>query len=414
MSRFESICVMGLGYIGLPTAAVLANSGLRVLGVDVDPAIVESIGAGRAHFKELNLDELLQSVVASSALTVSLTPAEADVFVISVPTPLGPDKKPDLSFVEAAIDHITPFVKEGNLIILESTVPPGTTMSMVSRFSRARPDLTEAGGVGKSFYAAHCPERVLPGRILTELVNNDRIIGGVTTSCAARAKELYESFVEGDCRTTNAHTAELTKLAENSFRDVNIAFANEVSIVCDQLGIDVWELIELANRHPRVNILKPGPGVGGHCIAVDPWFIVDAAPDSTPLIQTARKVNDGKPDFVIEKVKEAAQKLGKEKPVIACLGLAYKAGVDDLRESPAFAITKRLAQMKLGEIVVVEPYLIALPKEFVELEITSGSLDDVKTKADLIVLLVDHRQFKDFFKVSQIKGRVIDTRGIID
>lgn len=414
MPNFDSVCVIGLGYIGLPTAAVLANNGWRVFGVDIDPSVVESVGAGRAHFEESNLDELLQGVVASSALTVSLTPREADVFVIAVPTPLCADKKPDLSFVEAAVDQIIPLVKEGDLIILESTVPPGTTMSMVSRLGRARPDLTGAGGVGKSFFAAHCPERVLPGKILTELVNNDRIIGGITPSCAARAKALYQSFVKGACITTTAETAELTKLAENSFRDVNIAFANELSMVCDELGIDVWELLRLANRHPRVNILNPGPGVGGHCIAVDPWFIADAAADSTPLIQTARKVNDSKPAFVIEKIREAARKSGKERPVIACLGLAFKADVGDLRESPALEITESLAREKVGEIIAVEPYLDRLPPSLEDLGVRLQSLEQALTVFDILVLLVDHKQFRSLANKMDPGRIVVDTRGMLE
>ncbi len=414
MPNFDSVCVIGLGYIGLPTAAVLASNGWRVLGVDTDPSVVESVGAGRAHFKESNLDELLQGVVASSALTVSLTPGEADVFVIAVPTPLCADKKPDLSFVEAAVDQIIPLVKEGDLIILESTVPPGTTMSMVARLGRARPDLTGAGGVGKSFFAAHCPERVLPGKILTELVNNDRIIGGITPSCAARAKALYQNFVKGECITTTAETAELTKLAENSFRDVNIAFANELSMVCDRLGIDVWELLRLANRHPRVNILKPGPGVGGHCIAVDPWFIADAVADSTPLIQTARKVNDSKPAFVIEKIRDAVRKSGKERPVIACLGLAFKADVGDLRGSPALEITESLAREKVGEIIAVEPYLDRLPPSLEDLGVRLQSLEQALTVFDILVLLVDHEQFRSLANEIGPGRIVVDTKGMLE
>lgn len=410
MHTFNSICVVGLGYIGLPTAAVFAKTGLQVTGVDVNEEAVNTINSGKAHIVEVDLDGLLQGVVAAGTLKAQITPAEADAFIIAVPTPFKDDHAADLSYVEAATKSIAPIIKPGNLIVLESTVPPGATDKMVQWLDEARPDLKKAGGAGVAYHAAHCPERVLPGRVLIELVQNDRIIGGITQACAERAKALYETFLNGECFLTNARTAEMAKLSENAFRDVNIAFANELSLISDELDIDVWELISLANRHPRVNILKPGPGVGGHCIAVDPWFIVDAAPETAKLIRIAREVNDHKPESVVNRVKKAASRF--KNPVIACLGLAFKADIDDLRSSPALDITMHLANECEGSVLAVEPNIDKLPNS---LNSTNVELVDLKTalnQSNVLVLLVDHREFRRLQPKDRSEKMVIDTRGI--
>ena len=351
-SDYQSICVMGLGYIGLPTASLLATKGFKVTGVDVSQKVVDTINRGEIHIVEPDLDILVKSAVHSGNLSASLEPVEADVFIIAVPTPFkdgGPDhisgKKPDLSYIEAATKKIAPFVKPGNLVILESTSPVGTTDEVVATILKS-----EGHSVGDEVYVAHCPERVLPGRILIELVENDRVVGGINEASTAVTVNFYERFVRGAVLATTAKTAEMVKLTENSSRDVQIAFANELSMICETESIDTWEVIELANRHPRVNILQPGPGVGGHCIAVDPWFIVDRSPGCSNLIRTAREVNDAKPEWVIGRVKKCADKF--KSPVIACLGLAFKADVDDLRESPAFDIVKRLQAENVGELLI--------------------------------------------------------------
>ena len=405
--------MIGLGYIGLPTAAVFARSGIEVIGVDVNQKAVEIINSGKAHIVEADLDGLLHNIIENGNLKASLIPEEADAYLIAVPTPFKGDHEPDLAYVEAATRSIAPYVKLGSLIVLESTVPPGATEKIVEWLEEERPDLKDAGGAGKAYYAAHCPERVLPGRILIELVSNDRIIGGITTACSNKAKALYEIFVEGDCVITTARTAELAKLTENSFRDVNIAFANELSIICDKLDINVWELISLSNRHPRVNILQPGPGVGGHCIAVDPWFIVDAVPDEAKIIRAAREINDSKPAWVIEKVKHAAAASGKERPVILCLGLAFKSDIDDLRESPALLITERLAHESLGEIIAVEPNIDVQTASLAKLGVPLESLIVGLEKADVVVLLVDHSPFKEITLTQLGDATLIDTRGIL-
>lgn len=410
MHTFNSVCVIGLGYIGLPTAAIFAKSGLKVIGVDVNEDAVNTINSGKAHIVEVDLDGLLQGVVASGVLKAQTVASEADAFIIAVPTPFKSNHAADLSYVEAATKSIAPYFKVGDLIVLESTVPPGATAKLVRWLEEARPDLREAGGAGKAYHAAHCPERVLPGRVLIELVQNDRIIGGITDTCAEKAQALYETFLNGECFLTNARTAEMAKLCENAFRDVNIAFANELSLISDELDIDVWELIQLANRHPRVNILQPGPGVGGHCIAVDPWFIVDAAPESATLIRTARQVNDSKPATVVEKVKKAASRF--KDPKVACLGLAFKADIDDLRSSPALEITRQLANELEGQLLAVEPNIETLPGS---LSGTGVQLTDLATaveQTDILVLLVDHREFKRVPPEQRSEKVVIDTRGI--
>ena len=393
------MCVVGLGYIGLPTASLLAARGHRVHGCDVSPRIVETINRGDIHIVEPDLDILVKSGVASGNLEAHLEPVAADVFLIAVPTPLGVERQPDLKAVESAARAIAPVVKAGDLVILESTSPVGTTEEIVGRI------LEEAGhAVGETVHLAYCPERVLPGRILTELIENDRVVGGVTDSSTDKAVAFYERFVRGEVLATNARTAEMVKLAENSFRDVNIAYANELSMVCGRHGVSVWELIRLANRHPRVDILQPGPGVGGHCIAVDPWFLVHGAPEETRLIQAARDVNDHKPAWVIERVRSCAARV--KDPVIACLGLSFKADVDDLRESPAVEIVERLAAEELGELLVVEPHLSGHE------EFTLCSLEDALERADIVLVLVDHRAFKRIPREVLHEKILIDTRGL--
>ncbi|MGF6754862.1 UDP-N-acetyl-D-mannosamine dehydrogenase [Paraburkholderia sp. GAS42] len=413
MANIRSVSMIGLGYIGLPTATVIASRGIKVFGVDVRQHVVDTINRGEIHIIEPDLDQLVHRVVNDGLLVASTTPQSADAFMIAVPTPFKGDHEPDLAYVEAAAKSIAPVLAAGNLVILESTSPVGATEKMARWLAEARPDLTfpHQAGEDAQVQLAYCPERVLPGHILRELVANDRIVGGMTERAAEAAAGLYRTFVEGECLKTDARTAEMAKLTENAFRDVNIAFANELSLICDRLKINVWELIRLANHHPRVNILQPGPGVGGHCIAVDPWFIVDSAPAEARIIRTAREVNDGKPGYVVDKVREAAR--GKTDPVIACLGLAFKANIDDLRESPSVEITRRLAESGMGRILAVEPHVDALPKELhdgVELVALEAALE----QADVIVLLVDHEQFKRV-SWSSITGKaIIDTRGIVN
>ena len=396
----KTVCVVGLGYIGLPTASLLGTKGFRVHGVDASQHVVDTINQGKIHIVEPDLDILVKSAVQAGNLTASLEPVEADIFILAVPTPFKGDHEPDLSYVEMATRQIAPYVRPGNLVILESTSPVGATDGIVARI------LSELGhDTEKVVFVAHCPERVLPGRILVELVQNDRIVGGINEASTEMAVEFYHSFVSGEVLSTDSRTAELAKLTENSFRDVNIAFANELSLICDQEGINVWELIKLANRHPRVNILQPGPGVGGHCIAVDPWFIVSRAPQLARLIRTAREVNDYKPSWVIDKVKRSADKF--KHPVIGCLGLAFKANVDDLRESPAVEIVRELMQDKVGEILVAEPNL-KTHKEF-----DLRPWEEVISAADILVLLVDHKEFRRI-KAADLKEKIlIDTRGVV-
>lgn len=394
------ICVIGLGYIGLPTASLLGTKGFYVHGVDASQEVIDTVNAGGIHIVEPDLDILVKSAVQSGRLSAGLQPVEADVFIIAVPTPFKQGNQPDLSYVESATRMISPYVKPGNLVILESTSPVGTTDEVVAKF------LQDAGhNIKEEIYIAHCPERVLPGRILVELIENDRIVGGINKASTKKAVEFYKSFVRGEVLETDSRTAEMAKLTENTFRDVNIAFANELSLICDQEGINVWELISLANRHPRVKILSPGPGVGGHCIAVDPWFIVSRAPELARLIKTAREVNDFKPSWVIEKVKRSAEKF--KHPVIGCLGLAFKADVDDLRESPAMDIVRKLLKENLGEILIAEPNL-KKHREF-----TLSPFEAVVAASDIVLLLVDHKEFRDLKAVDLKEKILIDTRGII-
>jgi UDP-N-acetyl-D-mannosaminuronic acid dehydrogenase len=409
---FNKVSVIGLGYIGLPTAAVIASRGIEVVGVDVSEKAVETINQGRVHIVEPDLDMVVQAAVTMGKLRATLVAEAADVFMIAVPTPFKENHRPDLSYIKSAAESIAPVLEKGNLVILESTSPVGATEKLAGWLKDLRPDLTfpQESSNDADIAIAHCPERVLPGRVLEELVSNDRIIGGMSASCSAKAIELYKTFVRGNCIATGARTAEMAKLTENSFRDVNIAFANELSIICDELKINVWELIALANRHPRVNILSPGPGVGGHCIAVDPWFIVDSAPESAKIIRTARLINDGKPAYVIEKVKRAADQF--KHPVIACLGLAFKADIDDLRESPALDISSRLAASNFAEVLAVEPNIKSLPANLEASNIELVSLSDALERANVLVVLVDHAEFKALSS-DQINTKVVvDTRGL--
>lgn len=416
MQQFKHICVIGLGYIGLPTAATFAAHGVKVTGVDVNQHAVDMINQGKVHIVEPDLDALVKDVVEKGMLSAQTAPVEADAYIVAVPTPFKDNYEPDLKYIEAASKALAPFLKKGNLVILESTSPVGATEQMSEWLSEAREDLTfpQQTGEESDIRIAHCPERVLPGKVLVELISNDRIIGGMTQPCSTAASDLYKTFVEGGCIETNARTAEMCKLTENSFRDVNIAFANELSIICDRLDINVWELIALANRHPRVNILQPGPGVGGHCIAVDPWFIVSKTPEQARLIRTAREVNDSKPEWVIDQVKIRIAEFLQANPektikdiTVACYGLAFKPDIDDLRESPALEITKKLAEQGLN-ILAIEPNIEILPSKL------SGNVKlinlDESHVADIHLVLVDHREFKDFNW--NILLNVIDTKGL--
>jgi len=410
------ICVLGLGYIGLPTASIFATKGKNVLGVDVVSRVVETINAGKIHIEEPDLDILVRAAVGSGNLRAATQPEPAMTYIIAVPTPFHKSasnaKTPDLSFVEQATRSLASVVPAGALIILESTSPVGTTEKvrdwLLNEIQQRRPAETTA--LCASLRFAHCPERILPGQMLKELVSNDRIAGGLTPAASLAAKELYRTFCSGEIFLADARTAEMAKLTENSFRDVNIAFANELSLICDKLKIDVWELIRLANRHPRVKILQPGPGVGGHCIAVDPWFIVDAAPEQARLIRTAREVNDSKPEWVITQILQAAA--GLAQPVIACLGLAFKADVDDLRESPSVEIVEQLAHRTKGDILAVEPHVKALPTILAKHEnIKLTDLTTAISAANIIVLLVNHKAFGGVDRKCLDGKVVIDTRG---
>lgn len=407
------VCIVGLGYIGLPTAAVIAARGIEVLGFDVSQIAVDAVNAGSAHIVEPGLSDLVAQVVNAGKLRASINPAPADVFVVAVPTPFTDDRQPDLKYIKSAIKAIAPFVAKGNLIVLESTSPVGATEQMAAWLAEARSDLRlPLNGVEAPDVAvAHCPERVLPGKIIRELVENDRVIGGLSRRCAEVARNFYRAFVDGDCIVTDARTAEMCKLAENSFRDVNIAFANELSVICDRLKIDVWDLITLANRHPRVNILSPGPGVGGHCIAVDPWFIVASAPDQARLIRTARHVNDDKEQWVIDQIRGRVAAMAQNGTVatIACYGLAFKPDIDDLRESPAVAIAGHLAEAFAGRVLAVEPNIRKVPGTLSGVRLVD--LDTALASADLHVLLVDHREFRALAPERLEGKQVIDTRG---
>jgi UDP-N-acetyl-D-mannosaminuronic acid dehydrogenase len=412
VDKKPDVCVLGLGYIGLPTAAVIARSGCRVLGVDVNSDVVETINRGEIHIEEVDLDGLVQGVVARKMLRASTMVKPSDVFVIAVPTPFDDEHAPDISYVLSAAANIAAVLKSGDTIIIESTSPVGTTDQVRDLIAKLRPDLKMPGIAAETpdVSIAYCPERVLPGRILEELTNNDRSIGGITPRCARKALTFYKRFVRGECITTDARSAEMTKLVENAFRDVNIAFANELSIVADHMGLDVWEVIRLANRHPRVNILQPGPGVGGHCIAVDPWFIVHGAPEQSQLIRTARNVNDSKVDHVIAMATNILTDNPKCK--VGCMGLAFKANIDDFRESPAMKVAVELAKRFGHRINIVEPYAAALPQEFDDTGARLIDVDMALLECDILITLVDHDAFKAIPLAERKNKIVYDVRGI--
>ncbi|MEZ8990164.1 UDP-N-acetyl-D-mannosamine dehydrogenase [Vibrio breoganii] len=418
---FETVSVVGLGYIGLPTAAMFASRKKKVIGVDVNQHAVDTINRGEIHIVEPDLDMIVRASVTEGYLKAVTTPEAADAFLIAVPTPFkdcakGQIPEPDLKYIEAASKAIAPVLKIGDLVVLESTSPVGATEQLAQWLSECRPDLSfpQHAGQEADINISHCPERVLPGHVVRELVENDRVIGGLTAKCSERSVELYKTFVQGDCVITNARTAEMAKLTENSCRDVQIAFANELSVICDKLDINVWELISLANRHPRINILQPGPGVGGHCIAVDPWFIVSKTPEEAQVIHTARKVNDAKPDWVVDKVKIAVADFLLANPTkslqtvtVACYGLAFKPDIDDLRESPAMLITKNIADLGVGRVIAIEPNVNKIPTSLSTVELVGFS--EAQTAADIHVLLVDHEEFK----LESVSNKyLIDTKGI--
>lgn len=419
---YSCVSVVGLGYIGLPTAAVFASQKKNVIGVDINQDTVDTINAGNVHIMEPGLEIMVKESVRNGYLRAVTFPEPADAFLIAVPTPFlknipnGSIPKPDISYVESASRAVAKLLKKGDVVILESTSPVGTTEKMAVWLAQERHDLTfpHTHGSSSDIRIAYCPERVLPGNVINELIQNDRVIGGMTKSCSEAAVEVYSSFVEGTCVITNARTAEMTKLTENACRDVGVAFANELSVICDELDIDVWELISLANRHPRVNILQPGPGVGGHCIAVDPWFIVSETPEQAQLIHTARKVNDSKPTWVLEKIKIAIADFLQENPkktiqdvIIACYGLAFKPDIDDVRESPALGIAQQLANMHCGRVLGIEPNIDKLPKDITNIELSNFKL--AIKKADIHILLVDHKEFKS---KNLNLNYLIDTKGL--
>ncbi|WP_315314346.1 UDP-N-acetyl-D-mannosamine dehydrogenase [Pantoea vagans] len=415
---FETISVIGLGYIGLPTAAVFASKGKKVVGVDINARAVETINRGAIHIVEPDLDQVVHAAVARGDLRATTQPEAADAFLIAVPTPFKDEHQPDLRFVKAAAESIAPVLKKGDLVILESTSPVGSTEQMADWLAAARPDLRfPQHGETPDIFVAYCPERVLPGQVMVELINNDRVIGGMTPACSARASELYRLFLKGECVETNARTAEMCKLTENSFRDVNIAFANELSLICADQGINVWELIALANRHPRVNILQPGPGVGGHCIAVDPWFIVAQNPELARLIRTAREVNDAKPQWVLDQVKTALAdcltQTGKRASdiTIACFGLAFKPNIDDLRESPAVGVAQKIAEWHSGTTWVVEPHIEQLADSLAD-KAELVSYEQALDQADILVMLVDHRAFRAIDAADVQQNWIVDTKGV--
>lgn len=418
----KKISVVGLGYIGLPTAAMLAQAQIKVVGVDIVSHVVDTINLGRIHITEPGLEQIVNNVVKDGYLRATLTPETADVFIIAVPTPFLGNYEPDMTYVEAAVKLIATVLKKGDIIILESTSPVGSTEQMAIWLKNLRPDLLfpVCADDPADVYLAYCPERVLPGKAIEELVHNARIIGGITPKCAQLAEEVYKVFVKGELIHTNARTAEMSKLTENSFRDVNIAFANELSMICDKLDIDVWELIKLANHHPRVNILQPGPGVGGHCIAIDPWFIVNKTPEQARLIKMARIVNDSKPEWVVTKINAAIIEFLQKHPTrllhdvkISCFGLAFKADIDDLRESPAVEIVKSLAKIYRGQILAIEPHINYLPEELVELSVEFAAFDNALTVSDVLVILVDHNEFKMINRTSWGDKIIVDTRGLL-
>ncbi|MCB8747862.1 UDP-N-acetyl-D-mannosamine dehydrogenase [Rhodoferax sp. U2-2l] len=417
---FKTISMIGLGYIGLPTATLFASRKIKVIGVDVSKHAVDTINQGKIHIIEPELDILVQAVVEQGYLRATQMPEPAEAFLIAVPTPFFDGHKPDLSYIESAAKSIAPVLQKGNLVVLESTSPVGATEQLAAWLAAARPDLSfpQHAGEVADVQVAYCPERVLPGKVVHELVSNDRVIGGMTAKASTMAVALYKTFVEGGCIVTNARTAEMCKLTENSFRDVNIAFANELSMICDKLDINVWELIALANRHPRVNILQPGAGVGGHCIAVDPWFIVDKTPEQARIIRTAREVNDHKPEWVLDKVKAAITDVLAATPgktmadvKVACLGLAFKPDIDDLRESPAVEITQHIAQFGC-RVLAVEPNIERLPGKLAAPNLTLTPLANAIADADVVCVLVKHLSFIEAATIIKEHTSAIDAVGL--
>jgi UDP-N-acetyl-D-mannosaminuronic acid dehydrogenase len=405
--KIKTVCVIGLGYIGLPTAVMIASSGMKALGVDIRQDIVDTLNKGGAHFSEPGLDELLDKVVADGSLRGFVEPQPADCFIIAVPTPFNGDHSPDLSYVDSAARSIAKVLRPGNLVILESTSPVGTTERVARILQEQNPEIAAplAGNDHPNIHLAYCPERILPGQMMQELVNNDRIIGGMTAACTDLAKQVYGSFCNGELHGTQTRTAEMVKLAENSYRDLNIAFANELSMLCEKIDVEVWDAIKLANCHPRVNILSPGCGVGGHCIAVDPWFLIQPYPESTKLMRVARDTNDFKSQYVFEKIKTAAHRF--KDPVIACLGLTYKPDVGDIRESPALHIANQLAAARLGSVLAVDPTLEGRVPGLHE-SIQLMPLEIALQKADIVAILVSHSAFK------QLTGQALADRIVID
>ncbi|MGV3489721.1 MAG: UDP-N-acetyl-D-mannosamine dehydrogenase [Devosia sp.] len=412
MADITTVSVIGMGYIGLPTCAMFASRGLSVNGIDINPAVVESVNRGEIHIVEPDLDGLIHKVVANGSLRAFTTPQPADAFIIAVPTPFVGDHKPDVSYVMAAARALAPVLKKGDVVVLESTSPVGTTRDMTDELAKARPDLTfpNTHGEDADVMVAYSPERVLPGKVLSELINNHRSIGGLSKASSARAVELYGKIIVGDLFITTAESAELVKLTENAFRDVNIAFANELAAVCQELSLNVWEVIELANKHPRVNILQPGPGVGGHCIAVDPYFIIDAVPEHTSLMQAAREINNSRPHTVVSEIVGLLDK-GKRQTV-ACLGLSFKPNIDDVRESPAVEVVKLLADVPGIKVIAAEPHIDALPEELHGKGIIFTDALSAIDKADIVVLLVDHRQLGLIDPRALEDKKLVDTRGL--
>ena len=412
MSEITTVSVIGMGYIGLPTCAMFASRGMDVIGIDVNPAVVEKVNRGEIHIVEPDLDGLIHKVVANGNLRAFTTPQPADAFIIAVPTPFVGDHKPDVSYVMAAARSIAPVLKHGDVVVLESTSPVGTTRQMTEELARVRPDLTfplEAGE-DADVMVAYSPERVLPGKVLSELINNHRSIGGLSKASSERAVALYSKIIVGDLYITTAESAELVKLTENAFRDVNIAFANELATVCQDLSLNVWEVIELANKHPRVNILQPGPGVGGHCIAVDPYFIIDAAPESTQLMQAARRINNARPHTVVDEIVSLLEP-GRLNTV-ACLGLSFKPNIDDVRESPAVDVVKALADVPNIRLIAAEPHIDALPHELEGKGIIFTDALNAIDRAEIVVLLVDHRQLGLIDPKALEDKKLVDTRGL--
>jgi UDP-N-acetyl-D-mannosaminuronic acid dehydrogenase len=418
---FDTISMIGLGYIGLPTATLFASRKKKVIGVDVNQHAVDTINQGKIHIIEPELDMLVHASVHEGYLRATTTPEPADAFLIAVPTPFKDGHQPDLSYIESAAKSIAPVLAKGNLVILESTSPVGATEQLAAWLAEARPDLTfpQQAEEEADVQMAHCPERVLPGHVVRELVTNDRVIGGMTQKASDMACALYKTFVEGECIVTNARTAEMCKLTENSFRDVNIAFANELSIICEKLDINVWELIQLANHHPRVNILQPGAGVGGHCIAVDPWFVVSSAPQEARLIRTAREVNDHKPEWVVEKIQAKITEVLAANPgksladvKVACLGLAFKPDIDDLRESPAVEIVEKVARLGC-QVLAVEPNIDVLPEKIARPNMMHADLKEALASSDVVCVLVKHQIFIENVDTVKSHAHKIDSVGLL-